>query len=160
MILKQHRNWGWVVGAACVALVATVALWNRASEGQAPPKKPVAPSKPVLPPKDRELQAFMRKKLEASNQILEGLCTEDLELVKAGAEKLQQMSDAERWRVSNDVMYKQFSNEFRSITRQLVKAAEEDNVDRATLKWLDATVSCLDCHRFVRGMRIVDSTPR
>jgi hypothetical protein len=57
-------------------------------------------------------------------------------------------------------MYKQFSNEFQQITKDLVKAAEDNKEDRVTLKWLDATVSCLDCHRFVRGIRIVDGAPR
>jgi hypothetical protein len=100
------------------------------------------------------LKEFMRKKLAASNQILEGLCTEDLALVKAGALQMQEMSNAERWRVSNDVMYRQFSADFREITQGLADAAEAGNADRVALKWMDATMSCLDCHRFVRGMRV------
>lgn len=101
-----------------------------------------------------ELQEFMRRKLSASTEILEGFCVDDMQLVIKGAKQLRAMSEAEAWRVSNDVMYKQFSNEFRQITSDLIKAAEEKNPDRAMLKWVDATVSCLDCHRFVRGMRV------
>lgn len=103
---------------------------------------------------DRRLKLFMRQKLTASGQILEGLCTENMDLVIDGAKQLHEMSEAELWHASNDVLYKQFSAEFRQITKDLIKAAEEKKVDRITLKWLDATVSCLDCHRFVRGARI------
>ena len=104
--------------------------------------------------KDRDLQTFMRMKLTASEQILEGLCQDDMALVIKGARQLHDMSDAERWRVSNDIVYKQFSDEFRQTTSDLMKAAEEKNPDRVLIKWIDATVSCMDCHRFVRGMRI------
>ncbi len=103
-----------------------------------------------------ELQTFMRQKLAASNQILEGLCTEDLSQVAKAARQLHQMSAAEQWHVQNDVIYKQSSAEFQQITADLVKAADEKNLDRAVLKWMDATMSCVDCHRFVRGMRIAD----
>lgn len=105
---------------------------------------------------DLQLRDFMRKKLAASNQILEGLCTDDMDLVKQGAEALGEISSAERWRVSNDVMYKQFSSDFREIIQQLQRAADGDNPDRVALKWMDATMSCLDCHRFVRGMRLAE----
>jgi len=158
MIASSHRASGWILGTLCIGLAATVALWNSPSEGQPQPKKPSgAAATDKQPPglKDRNLQLFMRKKLAASSQVLEGLCTDDLNLVAEGARKLNEMSKAEQWHVSNDVMYKQSSNEFQQITKDLVKAAEENNADRATLKWLDATVSCLDCHRFVRGMRLV-----
>lgn len=163
MIQPTQHTRRWLLGVLCVGLAAIAGLWNNASEGQTQPKPPNgASTNKTQPrgPKDRDLQAFMRKKLAASSEILEGLCTEDLNLVAQGARKLHEMSEAERWHVSNDVMYKQFSNEYRQITQDLIKAAEEDKFDRATLKWLDATVSCLDCHRFVRGIRIVETTSK
>jgi hypothetical protein len=105
---------------------------------------------------DLPLRDYMRQKLAASNQVLEGLCTDDPQLVKDGAVKLNEMSSSERWRVSNDAMYRQFSGDFREITQQLIDAADEQNMDRAALKWMDATMSCIECHRFVRGMMIAD----
>ncbi len=115
---------------------------------------PAAQSSAPQPRRNVELRAFMRKKLEASAQVLEGLTTDDLELVKAGAVKLHEMSAAERWFVSADPVYRQFSGDFRQITQQLIEASEAGNADRAAIKWMDATMSCLDCHRFVRGMHI------
>jgi hypothetical protein len=143
-----------------VALAAAVAcavsgLRSSADDKPAPAPQQASGGK-ESPQLDMELRTFMRIKLQLSNQILEGLCTEDLDLVKNGAKALGEMSTAERWRVTTDPLYRQFSGDFREITQQLIKAAEEGNMDRATLKWMDATMSCMDCHRFVRGMRIAN----
>lgn len=100
------------------------------------------------------LREFMRRKLAASNKILEGLVIEDTRLIREGAQTLNEMSSAEKWRVSNDAMYRQFSTEFRRITQKLDDAAREGNLDQAALKWFDATLSCMECHRFVRGMLV------
>lgn len=106
---------------------------------------------------DIPLREFMRQKLDASNQILEGLVLEDPALIKEGAEVLNRMSTAEKWRVQNDALYREFSSDFRRVTASLVEAAEEQDNDQAALKWMDATMSCIDCHRYVRGMRVVDA---
>lgn len=95
---------------------------------------------------------FMRAKLKASSQILEGLCTEDYETIEKGAEKLKSMSREERWRVSNDAMYRQHSAEFRDAVDNILKAAQEKkNLDSAALAWTKTTLSCIECHRWVRN---------
>jgi hypothetical protein len=139
-------------------MVAVLVSGTWFATAQDAPKEPAAKGteKPAAPA-DVELSEFMRKKLDASNKILEGLCTEDMALVKEGASALNEISNAERWRVSNDPLYRQFSADFRSLTQELTKAAEGGNEDRVALKWMDTTMSCLDCHRFVRGMRVVGS---
>jgi hypothetical protein len=120
---------------------------------------PAAQSQPKEGRTDIPLREFMRAKLQSSNKILEGLVTDDPALVQKGAEELNALSNAERWRVSNDAMYRQFSGEFRRITQQLIDAGEKKNMDQAALKWVDATMSCIECHRFVRGIMIADDAP-
>ena len=103
---------------------------------------------------DLEQSKFMRMKLEASEQILEGLTTEDAELIKKGAQKLVEMSSADKWKVNTDVMYRQFSGEFQRSAKNLLEAAEKENFDAAALKWIETTMKCLECHKFVRGARL------
>jgi len=112
--------------------------------------------KPDAQPERKDVSHFMRLKLDASGQILEGLAVEDFDLIKEGARKMNEMSTAEKWRVSNDAMYRNFSGDFQRVTQDLVKAAEEENLDRAALKWMDATMSCIECHRYSRGIKIAD----
>ena len=106
--------------------------------------------------RDLEQTTFMRKKLEASSQILEGLTSEDSKLIVKGAKALVEMSAAEKWQVRNDVMYRQFSGEFQRSAQSLLEAAEKENYDAAALKWIDTTMKCLECHKFVRGIRIAE----
>jgi hypothetical protein len=160
----MKRNTTWASGLIVLAGLG-LAAWQgsrAADEPQRPADKAAAdkPKSEDAAPGGRDdlpLRDYMRKKLAASNQILEGLCTEDSELILEGARTLNEMSTSERWRVSNDPIYRQFSSEFRAITQQLVEAAEKQNEDRAALKWMDATMACIDCHNFVRGMRIADA---
>jgi hypothetical protein len=106
------------------------------------------------PNKEEELRLFMRKKLDACNQILEGIVTEDGPMVVAGAKTLNELSGAEKWRVSNDMLYRQQSDDFQRATKKLMEAAEKERFDDVTLKWIDTTLSCVECHKWVRGMRI------
>jgi len=95
---------------------------------------------------------FMRQKLDATARIMEGLVTEDAAMVKQGAEVLVEMSSAEKWQVRNNLMYKQYSADFQQAAKRLKEAAEKDNLDRAALQWIDTTMSCIDCHKYVRAM--------
>lgn len=99
------------------------------------------------------LQTFMRKKLDASSMVLEGLAVDDHELIKKGALALQEMSKSEKWNVLTDEDYRNFNREFRSSIRKLEKAADEKDTDNALLQWMAATKSCVECHKYVRQQR-------
>ncbi|MFM7039129.1 MAG: hypothetical protein ACKO2L_15565 [Planctomycetaceae bacterium] len=97
------------------------------------------------------LSKFMRQKLEASSTVLEGLCTEDLELVTKGSKVLLQMSHEERWRVSAEMFYRRYSNEFSAAVEELLKESEDEDMDGTSLAWVNVTMKCLKCHEWVRG---------
>lgn len=143
-----------------VFVAAAMMAWQ-AGQGRAEDQPDVKPDTGKAEGReDLPLRDYMRLKLEASNKVLEGLCVDDPRLVKEGAVKLNEMSSSERWLVSKDAMYRQFSGDFREITGQLVDAAEKENMDRAALKWMDATMSCIECHRYVRGIMIAEDQTR
>ena len=102
---------------------------------------------------DVSLTAFMRKKLEASSQILEGLTTEDSDLIERGANALLRLSNVEMWQVLTDSEYREYSVKFRSTVKKLHEAAEKGNFDNAALQWIDAMKSCIECHQHVRRER-------
>jgi hypothetical protein len=99
----------------------------------------------------KRLSKFMRQKLEASSTVLEGLCTEDLELVSKGSKVLLQMSHEERWRVSADMLYRRYSNEFSAAVEELLKESEDQDMDGTSLAWVNVTMKCLKCHEWVRS---------
>jgi len=106
---------------------------------------------------DRILRKFMRQKLQASNLILEGLCTDDLQMVSEGSQTLMKMSSEERWRVSNDIMYRRYSSEFVHAVEELQKEAEDDDMNGTSMAWVNVTMKCLKCHEWVRNAILVDS---
>lgn len=122
---------------------------NKEKVAQEKKPSPVQEARPAA-----EQAVFMRRKLDASTQILEGLLTEDNQLVAKGAKVLLEMSNAEQWQVRHDPMYKQFSSEFQQSAKKLLESAEKEKIDEAALKWIDTTLKCIECHKFVRGTRI------
>ena len=114
------------------------------------------PEKDEKKDKDAALSKFMRQKLHASNQILEGLCTEDLTMVQEGAKVMTRMSHEERWRVSSDMMYRRYSNEFISAVDELEKDAEANDLNKASLAWVNVTMKCLKCHEWVRNTVVAE----
>ncbi len=107
-------------------------------------------------PKKPLLAKFMRAKLTASSQVLEGLCTEDFDLITKGAKRLHRVSKSEQWRVSNDAIYRQHSLEFRSGVERLLKAAKNKKLDSVALAWTKTTLNCVECHRWVRAELIAE----
>lgn len=102
------------------------------------------------------LSEFMRKKLDSSNKILEGLVTDELKTVAEACDELLEMSTAEKWRASNDMMYLQHSEEFRNSVKQLRKKANSASIDGTALAWVDVTMNCIQCHEWVRNVLIAD----
>ena len=133
-----------LMGQAIVAtlIVAAGTAWNA---------WPAAANDGLKP--DLRLNAFMRKKLDASSQILEGLTTEDAELIKQGAKTLIELSKVEKWNILSDPEYRESSLDFRSNAKKLIEAAEKDNFDNAALQWFATTKNCIECHQHVRRER-------
>jgi len=97
------------------------------------------------------LRAFMRKKLAASQSVLEGLAVEDFDLIAEGAKQLKATAGAAEFMAFNDQQYVDHANDFRRIVNKLALAAKAKSLDGATLSYLDMTVGCVECHKHVRN---------
>ncbi len=107
--------------------------------------------------KVRTLKDFMRQKLKASNQILEGLMVDDMQMIDKAADTLLRMGKAEHWRASNDMMYLQHSREFMTTVEDMQKKARKDSLDGTSLAWINVTMKCIQCHEWVRNTIIADA---
>jgi hypothetical protein len=100
------------------------------------------------------MNAFMRKKLAASQEILEGLALENFELIENGAKQLRMMSLAAEFMTVKDPLYAEHAVDFRKTVSKMEKAAQEKRIDGATLGFMDTTMSCVECHKFVRTILV------
>jgi len=101
---------------------------------------------------------FMRAKLKHSQNILEGLTTEDFDKMVKGGQELSLLSLAASWRVLQTEDYVQHSIEFRRAADALRDAAKKKNLDGAALAYVDVTMKCVSCHKYVRGVRMAAVT--
>lgn len=152
-----------VIGLSLLAAFSELLIPTNAAvaqEEKAAVKKPSQEEQGTADKKDEPqnaLRRFMRQKLQASNLILEGLCTEDLEMVTDGAAVLMKMSKEENWRVSNDMMYRRYSREFVNAVEELQQEAQDLDMDGTSLAWVNVTMKCLKCHEWVRNTVIAES---
>jgi hypothetical protein len=134
-----------------LAIVPTNAKDEKKDEKTAPPKTDGSIKESA---KKLAMKAFMRKKLASSQEIIEGLALEDFELIEKGAKNLKAMSAAAEFMVTEDPLYKEHSNDFRKVVIKMEKAAREKRIDGATLGFMDMTMSCVECHKYVRTILI------
>jgi hypothetical protein len=124
-------------------LIVTVALLAANAQEDRPANKVGADSA-------KEVEAFMRLKLEHSQKLLEGVTLADFGSIKKHAQKLGALSQDENWRVVQTREYRESSSDFQKITERMSKAADEQNLDAATLAYVQLTLNCVDCHKHVR----------
>jgi len=103
-----------------------------------------------------DLKALMKKKLESSQKILEGLTANNFEMVGKNAAELQRISKAVEFRILKTPQYELHSNQFGWTTETLEEMAKAKNADGAGLVYVELTLTCLKCHKHVReaGMAV------
>ena len=126
---------------AGAAVTAAVAGWAWLTAGD----RAVAAEQPD------QVAVFMRAKLGHSQNVLEGLALEDYDLVARGAHDLALASQASSWQVLQTEDYARQSAEFRRSCDALRTAAKARNLDGAALAWMEVTMKCVQCHKYVRS---------
>lgn len=105
-------------------------------------------------PRPNEVGEFMRMKLVHSQKVLEGLALEDFNLVRKHGQELSLLSQATNWQVLQTPEYLQHSEEFRRAVDAMVDAAKDRNLDGAALAYMESTLKCINCHKYVRDVRM------
>ena len=135
-----ERRLGWVAAGALAFVAAGLAVSRLTA---APPT--------VVPD---QVASFMRAKLAHSQNVLEGLAVEDFDLIDKGAQQLSLASEDASWQVLQTEDYARQSADFRRSCDSLRKAAKAKNLDGAALAWMEVTMKCVQCHKYVRDERV------
>jgi hypothetical protein len=98
--------------------------------------------------------SLMRRKLDNAQKILEGLALNDFKMMTRHAEELIQVSKETEWKVIKTPQYELFSNDFRRACETVAKQADEKNLDGAALAYVEVTLTCVKCHKYVREVRM------
>ena len=137
------RTWGWTdrawpLATGVLLLAATLAMVAGMPAAEEPAVEP------------DKVAAVMRAKLGHAQNVLEGLAVEDFDLIDRGANDLALASQASSWQVLQTADYARHSDEFRRSCNALRTAAKARNLDGAALAWMEVTMKCIQCHKYVR----------
>jgi hypothetical protein len=139
--------------SVCVGLIAAalLALVLPATDGLGQPKEPPKGDKKEPPPTSNQL--LMRDKLTYAKDVLDGLSLENYGKVAASAELMRMISKAASWHVLDSDEYTQLSKNFQEQAADLERHAKEKNLDAASLDYMRISLTCIQCHKYVRGVR-------
>lgn len=143
---------------AALAGLVTVVTWGPQRRSQAA-DKPAAKAPAKAPEKTEgaianDVHDFMRLKLDHSQKVLEGIALEDFATIAKHSQAISLLSQEANWRVLQTPDYLQHSAEFRRAADALTAAANKKNLDGAALAYVDLTMKCINCHKYVRGVRM------
>jgi cytochrome c556 len=97
-----------------------------------------------------KLSNFMKVKLEHSQKTLEGLAKADFDLIAKHSQAISLLCEDELWAVLKTPEYSERSKEFQRSVNAITNAARKKNLEAATLAYVDATMKCVSCHKYVR----------
>lgn len=153
--------------AALTAFIAGCQTPETAQTPSAPPAAPAtAPRASSTPPADERVvpgivdaRPIMRAKLAQAQAVLRGLTLEDFRLVKDSANALLLLSQETDWQVHRTLPYNLFSTEFRRITRNMIRHAEERDTHGVTVDYTEMTLTCVKCHSYMRREGLAADMP-
>jgi hypothetical protein len=99
-------------------------------------------------------ESLMKKKLTHSQKVLEGLALGEFKKISTNAEKLIAISKAAEWKANKSAKYEVYSNEFRRLADKLIDKAKAKDLDGATLAYVEMTLNCVKCHKYVRDVKM------
>ena len=104
-------------------------------------------------PANPNLAKIMKEKLHHSQALLEGMALEDFAKIRRSADELIQLSKTAEWMVFKTPRYELHNNEFRRAVEVVYSKAKDKNIDGVALAYVDMTMACIRCHRYVRELR-------
>ena len=127
-----------VIALACLIAVAGL-LAVRAQE--TPPTKKADPQ--------RDMAVVMKEKLRYSHQLLTSLAREDYAQLEVAAQDLARIA-REEWAGNPTEEYRTQLQVFWTTLEGIESGAQREEIDEATLAYMQMTLSCVKCHKLIR----------
>jgi hypothetical protein len=97
---------------------------------------------------------LMQAKLAHSQKILEAILTSDFALLEQESNALGQVTKSPAWAVFYNPEYTRQSGAFLRAIDDLRDAAKGADLDGAASSYVSLTLSCFQCHRYMKNRRI------
>jgi hypothetical protein len=106
------------------------------------------------PREPKKVSDLMKNKLENAQKVLEGIAKNDFDKIAKSADDLMLISKKAEFQAIKTPRYEVHMNEFRRAAEGLIDNAKTKNLDGAALSYVEMTLSCVKCHKYVRDVRM------
>ncbi|WP_425616688.1 hypothetical protein NA78x_000341 [Anatilimnocola sp. NA78] len=93
---------------------------------------------------------WMKKKLDFSKNILEGIASGDCDKIAQNAQTMRSLSKIEAFMRGRNPGYRGQLISFEMSLDEIIRQANKDNIEGVTLGFNQLTVSCVQCHKQLR----------
>jgi len=114
----------------------------------------IPPSVPRQQPATSGTGKLMREKLGHAQKILEALASSDYTLLEREAVALERITESPKWDVLRTPEFGRYSAAFVKAAHDLAESARQRDLDLAASQYGGLTMSCYQCHRYLKGARI------
>ncbi len=101
----------------------------------------------------KKVNVVMKKKLKYAQAALKAVARQDFGEISGAAASLTALSHQGDWQVVKHEQYLTYSNDFRRAVAAMSTAAKSKNIDGAALGYVQMTLSCVNCHKWIREVR-------
>ncbi|QDU26209.1 hypothetical protein ETAA8_12840 [Anatilimnocola aggregata] len=93
---------------------------------------------------------WMKKKLDFSRHILEGIASGDCDKIAQSAQTMRSLGKIEAFMRGRNPGYRGQLQAFDMSLDEIIRQANKDNIEGVTLGFNQLTVSCVQCHKQMR----------
>lgn len=101
-----------------------------------------------------EVKHVMREKLERAENILEAVVTSDWVSLETNSRELERLTNDPRWTVLKYPEYARQTAGFVKAIQALHLAAAQRDLEKTPRAYVDVTLKCVECHRYLARQRI------
>lgn len=99
------------------------------------------------------LGELMREKLMHAETLVGAVVLGNHSRVERAASDLVRLSEATTWSPLQTPEYLHLASDFRVAAQSLADEAQARDIDGVSLAYMEMTLSCVQCHKHVRGAR-------
>ena len=99
------------------------------------------------------VESLMKAKAGYAHRLLDAVVLGELETARDQAFRLKAVAETADWNVMDTPEYVRESEAFIRATDRLLQSAESKNPEAVALAYVEVTLSCVHCHRYVSAQR-------
>lgn len=106
---------------------------------------------------DSNPSIWMKKKLDYSQNILAGVTSEDFDMIADNARSMKGLGKFEAFVRSRNPAYTRQLQIFNEVNDEIIRQADNDNVEGVALAFTQLTINCINCHKALRQQMKADA---